>query len=137
MELNTQPMGNDKETPLPVLEMQQLIIPNEPPNVLGIVNESMDGSDFEEDDNNNLRGVNRPNWAKGNIVKYLKFNDEGQAVEPAETVARCHRYLGMQATDHRLFRIDVFDWRNFQKSEKLDEAWDTIRVSIRFIRVDI
>lgn len=61
MELNTQPMGNDKETPLPVLEMQQLIIPNEPPNVLGIVNESMDGSDSEEDDNNNLRGMNRPN----------------------------------------------------------------------------
>lgn len=96
---------------------------------LEIANEFTDGSDSKEDDNcGDLRGANRPNWAKGGIVEYLKFNNDGQAVEPEETVSRWQIYLGMKATYHRYFAINVFDWRDFRKEKKLDEAWKDIRV---------
>ncbi|XP_040368609.1 uncharacterized protein LOC112181396 [Rosa chinensis] len=36
----------------------------------------------------------------------------------------------MKATDHRLFQLNVFDWREFRKGKKLDEAWDAIRRTI-------
>lgn len=44
----------------------------------------------------------------------MKFNNNGQAVEPKETVARWQRHLGLMAKDHTLFGLDVFDWREFR-----------------------
>lgn len=97
---------------------------------LGISDEFTDTSKTEEDDNINLRGITKPNWAKGGIVEYLKFNEEGQAIEPQDTVTRWQRYLGSKATDHRWFSLNVLDWRDFRKGAKLDEAWDSIKVII-------
>ena len=43
------------------------------------------------------RGINRPRWAPNGTKELMKFNEQGQPVEPPHTVARFSRFLGMLA----------------------------------------
>jgi hypothetical protein len=93
-------------------------------------NEHME-RDVNEHDNNNgklskYRGINRPCFARDG-AENVEFNPIGQAVEPAESVAKWQRHIGLEAVDHTLLGIDILDWRHFGK-DKLDEAWNRTKV---------
>ncbi|KAK9921687.1 hypothetical protein M0R45_030189 [Rubus argutus] len=49
------------------------------------------------------RGRNRTRWASNGIKERMTFNENGQAVEPTNNVARFSRFLGMLAQECSLF----------------------------------
>ena len=74
------------------------------------------------------RGRNRPRWASNGVREVMIFNVMGQAVEPARTVARFSRFLGMLSHESSLFPIPVKDWRSFYAGTNINRAWDRIKV---------
>ncbi|XP_068310873.1 uncharacterized protein [Pyrus communis] len=100
--------------------IQQFTIPN---NVEGIVDERQRITRSVQAS----RGINRPRWAPNGTKELMKFNEQGQPVEPPHTVARFSRFLGMLAQEASYFPINVVDWRHFYRASNMDRAWQRIK----------
>lgn len=92
VDVDAEDVGNVMGSNLPSTYTQQTTINNIPCNVEGVVIETAHDSDIEDEDfspGNKHRRNTKPNQARRGSIEILKFNNQGQAVEPNETVARC------------------------------------------------
>lgn len=76
-----------------------------------------------------IRGKNRPRFALQHPEK-LQFNAIGQPVAPAEKVAQFGRFIGQLVRECSNFPLNAKNWAAICKTDKVKEAWITVRVCI-------